>query len=111
VVRAELPGVKQEDVKVELSDEGLLIEGERKHESQEVGEGFFRSERSYGRFWRQVPLPQELLKTEDARAEFRDGVLEVSLPMPAGGVSRRRSVLAPTPYIEDGLDLRRKNFF
>jgi HSP20 family protein len=100
VVRAELPGIKQDDVRVELSDDGLYIEGERKHESQEEGEGFFRSERSYGRFCRRIPLPQEAMKAEDARAEFKDGVLEVSLPMPESA-SRRRRVPIQTSGSED----------
>lgn len=101
VVRAELPGIKQDDVKVELSEDGLYIEGERKHESQQEGEGFFRSERSYGRFCRQIPLPKEAIKAEDTHAEFKDGVLEVSLPMPEAASRRRRVPIQTSSSADD----------
>jgi HSP20 family protein len=82
IVRADLPGLKKEDVKVELTNDMLTISGERKEEKEEKGEGFYRSERSYGSFFRQVPLP-EGTKTDTAQAEFKDGVLEVMLQAPA----------------------------
>jgi HSP20 family protein len=87
VVRAELPGLKSEDVKVEMTDEGLIIQGERKREHEERGEGFYRSERSYGQFYRLIPLPEEA-NAEEAKAEFNQGVLEVSVPVPQ--TQRRR---------------------
>jgi HSP20 family protein len=59
LVTAELPGVKKEDIKVQVLDESLIVEGERKLEAKEEKEGYFRSERSYGKFWRQIPLPKE----------------------------------------------------
>jgi HSP20 family protein len=79
VVRAELPGLKKEDVKVELTDEGLTIEGERRSEHEENDEGYYRSEFSYGSFRRRVPLP-EGANPDDATAKFHDGVLEVTMP-------------------------------
>ena len=79
VVRADLPGLKKEDVKVELTDEGLTIEGERRSEHEENGEGYYRSERNYGNFYRRVPLP-EGVDPDDATAKFHDGVLEVTMP-------------------------------
>lgn len=57
VVTAELPGLKKEDVKVELTDDSLVIQGERKHEHKEDHEGFHSFERSYGQFYRSIPLP------------------------------------------------------
>ena len=57
IVSADLPGLAKDDVKVEVTDEGLLIEGERKHEHEERHEGYYHSERSYGMFRRVVPLP------------------------------------------------------
>jgi len=79
VVRAELPGVKKDDVKVELTDDGLTIHGERRSEHEENGEGYYRSEFSYGSFHRRVPLPDGA-NPDDATAKFHDGVLEVTMP-------------------------------
>ncbi len=81
-VAVDLPGIKESDVKVEVSDEGLVIQGERKREHEEKGEGFYRSERSYGQFYRLIPLP-ETAKLDQARAEFHNGELRISIPAPA----------------------------
>jgi HSP20 family protein len=81
VLRADLPGLAKDDVKVELADNTLTIEGERRNERTEKGEGLYRSERSYGRFYRRLPLPQGV-DTENANASFRDGVLEITMPAP-----------------------------
>jgi HSP20 family protein len=81
VVTAELPGLKKEDVKVELTEDALIIQGERKQEHKEDHEGFHRWERSYGQFYRSIPLP-EGAKTDQAKAELTDGVLKVSVPVP-----------------------------
>lgn len=81
LVRADLPGMTKDDVKVELTDDMLLISGERKQEKEEKHEGFYRSERSYGSFYRQIPLP-EGVKTENANAVFHNGVLEITMPAP-----------------------------
>ena len=80
VVRAELPGMDKEDVKVELTDDGLVIEGERKREHEESSEGGYRSEIEYGRFYRMIPLP-EGVNVDQAQARMNNGVLEVSIPM------------------------------
>jgi HSP20 family protein len=80
-VTAELPGLKKEEVKVELSDDSLIIEGERKREHKEDHEGGHRWERSYGRFYRSIPLP-EGAKRDQLKAELSDGILKVSLPVP-----------------------------
>jgi len=79
VVRADLPGMTKDDVNVEVVDNGITIEGERKNENEEKGEGYYRSERMYGKFYRRVALP-EGVKTEDAEATFRNGVLEITMP-------------------------------
>ncbi|HLN99999.1 MAG TPA: Hsp20/alpha crystallin family protein [Pyrinomonadaceae bacterium] len=81
MVKADLPGLTKDDVKVELTDEALTISGERKEEKEEKHEGFFHSERSYGRFYRQIPLP-EGVKTDKAVATFHNGVLEITIPAP-----------------------------
>ncbi len=88
IVRADLPGLNKEDVKVEVSDGDLLIQGERKREHEERGRGIYRSERSYGRFTRRIPLP-EGAKTGEAKAQFNNGVLEVSIPVPQSAAKSR----------------------
>src|SRR5579864_4592051 len=80
-VVAELPGIKENDVKVGVTDQGLVIQGERKQEHEEKSEGFYRSERSYGQFYRLIPLP-EGANVDQARAEFRNGELRISIPVP-----------------------------
>ena len=91
VTQIDLPGMKKEDIKVEVTDGQLAISGERKHEAEEKGEEFYRSEREYGRFYRSVPLP-EGAKVDDVKATFTDGVLEVSVPLPARPEAKVRTV-------------------
>jgi HSP20 family protein len=81
VVRADLPGLTRDDLKVELSDDGITIEGERKNEHEEKREGYYRSERSYGKFYRRIPLP-EGVNAGNANATFNNGVLEITMPAP-----------------------------
>jgi HSP20 family protein len=91
VTKIDLPGMKKEDVKVEVTDGQLTISGERKHEAEEKGEEFYRCEREYGSFYRSVPLP-EAAKIEDVKATFTDGVLEVSVPLPPRAKKEARKV-------------------
>ena len=79
VVRADLPGLTKSDVNVEVADNSITIEGERKNENEKKGEGYYRSERFYGKFYRRVPLP-EGVKADDAEATFSNGVLEITMP-------------------------------
>jgi len=81
VVKAELPGLKKEEVKVEMTDTALIIEGERKREHKEDHQGYHRYERSYGKFYRAIPLP-EGAKADLAKAELTEGVLKISIPVP-----------------------------
>jgi HSP20 family protein len=90
-VRADLPGLKKEDVNIELTDDSLAIEGERREEREEDREGYYRSERTYGSFHRVVPLPEGAIP-ETAKATFNNGVLEVVLQAPPREVSRKRRV-------------------
>ena len=89
VVRADLPGMRREDIEVDLTDDVLTISGERKKEQTESREGFFRSERTYGRFARTLALP-EGVSAEGVAATFKDGVLEIVVPMPRRTENRRR---------------------
>lgn len=81
-VRTELPGLSKDDVKVEVAEDVLTIEGERKHESEKKEGSYYRSERSYGYFSRSVALP-EGAKADTAKATFKDGVLEIVIELPA----------------------------
>jgi HSP20 family protein len=79
IVKADLPDVKKEDVKVHLQDGVLAIEGERRQEKEEKGRRFHRVERDYGKFVRRFAMPIEI-DPEKVRAEFKEGVLNVVLP-------------------------------
>jgi HSP20 family protein len=81
VVKADLPGIKEEDVKVSVADGMLTVEGERKHEKKTEEEGYFRSERAFGRFCRTISLPDGA-DLDNASAKFANGVLEVEIPIP-----------------------------
>ena len=91
IVRADLPGLTKDDVKVEVTDEGLTIRGERKQETEEKKEGYYRSERCYGSFYRLVPLP-EGVQGDRANASFKNGVLEVTMPAPKEEAKPTRQV-------------------
>ncbi len=81
VVRADLPGMKREDVTAEVEDGVLTISGERSDEREDKSDEFYRSERSYGQFRRTIPLPQGV-NGDQCEATFKDGVLEVAFPAP-----------------------------
>lgn len=81
IVRLDLPGVKKEDIKVEIDNRRLIVRGERKDTFEDKREGFYRSERTYGSFFRLIPLPDDA-KTDKAEAFFEDGVLEIKMDMP-----------------------------
>lgn len=89
IVNAELPGLSEKDVRVETTPEGLVIQGERQREYSSDEGGVERSERSYGRFWRLIPLP-EGAQVEQAKANFENGVLQVSIPIPESQQQRRQ---------------------
>lgn len=93
VLRADLPGLTRNDVNVEIANDGITIQGERKNEHEEKAEGYFRSERSYGRFYRRIPMP-EGAKAHEANASFSNGVLEITLPVakPEERKSRRLEI-------------------
>jgi HSP20 family protein len=89
VIKADLPGLKKDEVSVEVTDDAITIQGERKREHEEEREGLYRSERSYGSFWRVIPLPEGAIG-EQAKASFRDGVLEITMPAPPASTSKGR---------------------
>ena len=79
----------KDEIEVEVSDDMLTIEGERKHEKKEEREGYHYSERSYGSFLPRHPLP-EGTDASKAISEFRNGVLEVTMPAPAAREQKGR---------------------
>jgi HSP20 family protein len=81
VLRADLPGLSEEDVSIELEDNVLTVSGERKAEHEEKKEGFYRVERSFGQFRRSLTLP-EGVDADKIAATFDKGVLEVRIPKP-----------------------------
>lgn len=91
VVRVDLPGTKKEEVKVEVARGWLTISGERRRETEEKKESFYRREREYGTFYRAFPLPEEA-KAEEVKASFENGVLEVTVPLPQKAEVKRLTV-------------------
>ena len=91
IVRAELPGLKREDVRVNVTDDSLIIEGERRDEFENTHGDVYHTERSYGSFYREIALPVGTL-SDNAEASFKDGVLEVKLQAPPNEVRRGRSI-------------------
>lgn len=81
VVRADLPGLRKEDVNVEVDDGVLAISGHRAEEQVDDRDDYYRSERSYGQFYRALPLP-EGVTGDECEATFDNGVLEVKFPLP-----------------------------
>jgi HSP20 family protein len=79
LIKAELPEVKKEDVKVTVEDDVLTITGERKYEKEEKGKKYHRVERAYGSFERSFTLPEDADGSK-VSAEFKDGILKVRLP-------------------------------
>jgi HSP20 family protein len=84
VAKAELPGIARDDIEVNIEDHQLTIKGVKRKEEQVKEENYYHSERSYGSFIRILDLPGEV-QAEKARASFKDGVLEIHLPMTEEG--------------------------
>lgn len=85
VVRAELPGMDLQDVRVRLEGNYLLIEGERRDNHERVREGFYESEWSYGRFSRRIPMPPGVTP-DQVQATCDNGVLELTIDVPGQDV-------------------------
>jgi HSP20 family protein len=90
-IRADLPGLKKDEVSVDVTDNAVTIHGERKREHEEEREGLYRSERTYGTFRRLIQLPEGAM-AEQAKASFRDGVLEITMPAPPSAKGRRLEI-------------------
>jgi HSP20 family protein len=90
-VCAEIPGVEAKDVDVSVEDDKLTIKGEKKYEREEDEKGQYRMERSYGSFERSIQLPTEVDESK-AKAEFKNGVLRLTLPKRPGAESHRKKI-------------------
>lgn len=99
VVEADVPGLKKDDITVEVIGDELCISGERRSESERRGVGYYRSERSYGSFCRTIPLP-EGVKPDTASATFENGVLRIEMEAPQAEQEqvRRIEVREGTPH-------------
>ncbi|MGD9504667.1 MAG: Hsp20/alpha crystallin family protein [Syntrophobacteraceae bacterium] len=81
-ISVELPGVDEKDVQLELSEDTLIVKGEKKQEKEEKDKGFYRMERSYGSFQRVLSLPDDADR-EGVSAAYKNGVLKVTIPRKA----------------------------
>jgi HSP20 family protein len=96
VLQADLPGVKQDDVSIEVKDNVLSIAGERGSEHEETREGYYRVERASGSFRRSVRLP-EGVSPEAIEASFEQGVLKVSIPKPVQAAAHKVAIAPAAP--------------
>ncbi len=78
-LKVQLPGIKKEDIDIEVSENSIKIKAETKEEKEETEKNIYRSEFRYGRFMRTIPLPEEV-DCDEAEAKFKDGVLCISVP-------------------------------
>jgi len=91
VIKAELPGMKKEDVEVSVTDHTMRITGEKKREEKVEKKNYYWEERSYGSFSRSFQLPSEV-QTDKAEAKFKDGILEVRIPKTEEAKSKEKKV-------------------
>jgi HSP20 family protein len=89
VIRADLPGLNRDNVTVEVTDDAIVLSGERKEEHVEEGDNVYKFERTYGALYREIPLPEGAM-VDQAKASFKEGVLEITVPAPPEQVSRGR---------------------
>jgi HSP20 family protein len=92
-VRADLPGMTKDEIEVDITGNTLVLRGERRseHEEEDDEQGYYRTERSYGSFYRTILLP-EGVDAENAEANFSNGVLEITMPAPERGERRRLEI-------------------
>jgi HSP20 family protein len=94
VLRADLPGIKPEEVKIEVEDNVLTVSGEHREEREEKEEHYVRRERRYGSFSRSMVLPKGV-QADEIDARCKEGVLEVTVPVPAGAEGKQKIDVKP----------------
>lgn len=92
VVKAELPGMKKEDIDVKLTENTITISGEKKKEEKIEKKNYYRMERSYGSFTRAFSLPSEV-QTDKAKAQFKDGILQIRIPKTEEAKQKEKRVM------------------
>lgn len=90
-ISAELPGMDENDVDLELSDDILTIKGEKKQETEDKKDGYYRMERSYGSFYRTIQLPDGIDK-DKTEASFKKGVLKIFVPKTAKAIESQKKI-------------------
>jgi HSP20 family protein len=96
VLRADLPGLSEDDFKIEIDGNVLTVSGERKVEHTHEGNGYYRFERSYGSFARSLTLP-EGVEADAVKANFDKGVLEIRIPKPVTPQPRKVAISVGSP--------------
>jgi HSP20 family protein len=91
VVKAEIPGMKKEEIHVDINEKSVTVSGEKKKEEKVEKKNYVHLERTSGSFARTFTLPAEV-QTDKARATFKDGILEIRVPKTAEAASRARKV-------------------
>jgi HSP20 family protein len=91
VITAELPGVDLKDIEVTMQNDGIAISGEKNVEEEEKDQGYYKMERSYGSFYRLIPLPCAIDR-EAVNATFKDGVLKVTMPKTAEAIKSEKKI-------------------
>lgn len=90
-VKAEMPGVKKQDLSVNVTEDAITISGEKKKEEKVEEKGYYRFERSYGSFRRTLPLPAGV-QSDKAKAKFKDGVLEITVPKSPAAIKKEKKI-------------------
>ena len=96
IVRADIPGIKPEDVKIEVDNDVLTVSGEHEERTEEKEEDYVRRERRYGSFSRSLALPRGV-DPKDITATTHDGVLEVTIPAPKAPEKQAITITPTTP--------------
>lgn len=90
-ISAELPGMDEKDIEVNLNRDSLTIRGEKKEEKEDKGKDYYHMERSYGSFNRTIPLPVEI-ESEKAEARFKKGILTVTVPKSEKSIESKKKI-------------------
>lgn len=91
ILKAEIPGVSKEDLNLYIDENTIRLEGQIKREKELKDENAYRTERYYGNFSRTIPLPVEV-KSEQAKAEYKDGILSVTVPKAVPSKAKSRKI-------------------
>ena len=91
VIKAEVPGVAKEDLHIDMDENSIRLSGQTKRDQEFKDEDVYRSERFYGSFSRVIPLPAEV-KSDEAKAEYKDGILKITVPKQESSKRRSRRI-------------------